>query len=163
MIDVSKVKVGDELEFHRVRVTQVDASDVPIKIEWPDGASDWFMKRRFASHIPAPGHFKKGDPVTWGDGSKRATFLMSHGGTAFIAREDDSPGTAELSALRHAVASAEDEIVVTDEEIARLCEDICGSGPVLTDNGIEAAFNEMNGRYRAALVDFLKRRKEAGR
>jgi hypothetical protein len=162
MIDVSKVKVGDELEFHRVRVVKIDKSSVPFRIEWQCGEEQWFTAHRFARHIPAR-PFEKGDPVTWGNGTPRATFLMSHGGTAFIAHKDDSPGTAELSALRHAVASAEDEIVVTDEEIARLCEDICGSGPVLTDNGIEAAFNEMNGRYRAALVDFLKRRKEAGR
>jgi hypothetical protein len=154
MIDVSKVKAGDELEFHRVKVVKIDKSSVPFRIEWQCGEEQWFTAHRFARHIPAR-PFEKGDPVTWGDGTPRATFLMSHGGMAFIAHEDDSPGTAELSALRHADAAPEDEIVVTEEEAAAFRADIISSGRRTTEKVIDS--------YRAVLTDFLKRRKEAGR
>jgi hypothetical protein len=154
MIDFSKVRIGDELQIIPCKVVGIDLGfDSPFRVKMPDGCIRRFGADEFIHHIPAPRPFENGEIVTWGDGSKRATFLMSHGNMAFVAREDDTPDTIVVANLRRVDAISKDEIVVTDEEVNR----------AINLYTLEFRRNEHRCSWRAALVDFLKRRKEAGR
>jgi acyl dehydratase len=63
MIDVSKIRVGDEVT---VRATVLEVADgiKPIRVK----RDPWVEVGEIATHTPAPREFKPGDRVTMGSG-----------------------------------------------------------------------------------------------
>jgi hypothetical protein len=145
MIDVSKIKVGDTLEFVPVKVEQVDARYGKFHVVFPDLGKLWFDASRFASHIPAPRPFEKGDRVTWGSGNVVVDFVAEHDGRAvYFCPGSKTYGAEPLANVRH--ADLEERIVITDQDVAR-------AQRVYADTPAPSAES-----WRAALIDLMKRR-----
>jgi hypothetical protein len=149
MIDPSKVKVGDELVFQRATVMAIDDRGY-YQLSGPH--IGLFHPKWFTRHISAPRPFEKGDKVTWGTGRIAYEFVAEHDG--YVVMFDPMTGETPrrpVADVRHADAPPERDIVVTDADANR-AQDVYAAtlgGSVLS--------------WRAALTDFLKRRKESGR
>jgi hypothetical protein len=102
MIDVSKIKVGDEVTV-RAKVVGTGSNGLETRV----GAGlMWFHHREIATHTPAPREFKPGDRVkktNWGDASIQWTFIASANGLAFCAHDNTvDVMTVMISELCHA-------------------------------------------------------------
>lgn len=151
MIDISKVKPGDKVTMKEGTVIAVrDLGAVyPISIDFGGDASS-FSPNSIATHTPAPKPLVPGNRVKWGAGPAEmiGEIKAIDGDDAWI-KAGDYNYIISVANLRHADAPA-DEIVVTEEEVERATY-------------IHDRTYRMDGQMRGALVDFLKRRKEAGR
>jgi hypothetical protein len=100
MIDVSKIRVGDE---GTVRVRFVDIRNGSFRVETLRfGGSMWAFASDLSTHTPKPREFKPGDRVTWGNGSRTYEFLAQRGGTAFLWSNAYGAALPNISELRHA-------------------------------------------------------------
>ena len=98
MIDVAKIRVGDEVTV-RARVKQIDSDDdAPIRI----CGGSWVPLADILTHTPAPREFKPGDRVTWGAGRYVYEFIAQRGSSAIVWDEDYGCFSPLFSNLRHA-------------------------------------------------------------
>lgn len=98
MIDLSKIRVGDEVTV-RAKVAQVDIGHVePIRLL----GGTWIHQKDILTHTPAPREFKPGDRVTWVTGAHVYEFIARRGGAAIVWSPDYGPIDLNISELRHA-------------------------------------------------------------
>lgn len=107
MIDLSKIKIGDEIDI-RMRVTTVGFHDHDLEFccRYDDSERPVIISSRahsalIISHTPVPRDFKPGDRVEWMHGPHIYTFVGEFMGTAALARNGDVWAHPPLSELRH--------------------------------------------------------------
>jgi hypothetical protein len=100
MIDVSKIRVGDEVTV-RARVDRTDAGvGRPIQISF-GGRVVCISDESIATHTPAPRQFKPGDKVKVGT-SGPLTIIAIEAEDAWVRAANGDRFTTTLHALRHA-------------------------------------------------------------
>jgi hypothetical protein len=103
MVDVSKIRAGDVVKMEG-RVVQVDPDDreLPIRVKFGDGESEWVKGDRVSEHVPAPREFKIGENVTslnWG--KFVFTVIGVRGLWAWIEDAEGLNCVEKISCLRH--------------------------------------------------------------
>lgn len=103
MIDVSKIKVGDEVT---VRAKVVDRGNEftprgPMPTVVKICVGEWVGAEHIEAHHPAPREFKPGDLVTWGTGAYNAEFIALRGDEAAVWESRYGWKTPKISDLRH--------------------------------------------------------------
>jgi hypothetical protein len=151
MMDVSKIRVGDNVTVRGVVVGLVgDAVCVcfvnvkgPVPVRHED----------IVSHIPAPREFKREDEVRNTEQYRGVPFfiLSTFGAWAWVRDTADWVTQFPISELRHADDAPDERIHVTDQDVAR-------APRVYAETPAPSAAS-----WRAALVDFIKHRKESSR
>lgn len=97
MIDISKIKVGDEVTV-RAKVIQIDRKHVAEPVRLNGGS--WVLGNQIIAHHPAPREFKPGDRVIIG-GSSTLVLVAMDAGEAWI-KTPTGHFTADVSELCHA-------------------------------------------------------------
>jgi hypothetical protein len=99
MIDVSKIRVGDEVTV-RGKITGCTANGVNVLI---GPSPTWAHRHSIATHTPKPREFKPGDRVTWSAGRARVyEFIAQRGPTAILWSPEYGATDPSISSLRHA-------------------------------------------------------------
>ena len=99
MIDVSKIRVGDEVTV-RGKVAKI-AADGDIFFESENGADGWFNRSEIVAHTPKPREFKPGDPV-YANGATKWTVVHVRGLWAWLEDDNGWNRLEILKDLRHA-------------------------------------------------------------
>lgn len=96
MIDLSKIRVGDEVTV-RGEVTVVHHDDPhPIRLH----GGTWVKRKDIVAHHPKPREFKPGDPVYWFE--KGAYKIVAIDGGQIWIKGRNGNLTAMVEDLRHA-------------------------------------------------------------
>jgi hypothetical protein len=104
MVDVSKIKAGDTVKLEAI-VVYVDHDDpqLPLRVRWNDGESEWIKGRRVAEHVPAPRKFEIGDTVLSKNTSfweaRTATVMGADGYLVWVRWPDGSHGEWNTASL----------------------------------------------------------------
>lgn len=101
MIDVSKIRVGDEVTV-RGSVSEIDKTSIPFRVLMDSGRTAWFCADEITTHTPKPREFKTGDRVTWGNGAYNAEFVALRGDNAAVWESRYGWKALKISDLRHA-------------------------------------------------------------
>lgn len=104
MVDVSKIKVGDEVTVRGVVAdTRHADSTAPVAVSFSGVChSHWVNSSAIATHTPKPREFKPGDRVTWGSGYVIYELVAIRDGIAATWNKDYGWQPKTLSDLRHA-------------------------------------------------------------
>jgi hypothetical protein len=97
MIDVSKIRVGDEVTV-RATVREVADGTKPIRVS----RDPWVGVSDIATHTPKPREFKPGDRVTWGNGLLVYEFIAARNSKAVLWSDEYQWQIHDVSHLRHA-------------------------------------------------------------
>lgn len=96
MVDVSKIKVGDEVTV-RATVAAMDyGTCAPVRII----GGSWIYKDDILVHTPKPREFKPGDMVTWGAGVVAWELVATANGFAFLKVLNEAT-LMRVSEIRH--------------------------------------------------------------
>lgn len=97
MVDVSKIRVGDEVTF-RGTVTMLDPYDkeLPCRI----GRAGWCSAEQIIEHKPR--ELKAGDKAHYCLSNAKVEVLCVHNGHAFVVWPEGNHSVYRLSDLRHA-------------------------------------------------------------
>lgn len=104
MIDVSKIRVGDEVT---VRAKVVDRGNEftprgPFNPVVKIFVGEWVGAEHIEAHHPKHREFKPGDRVTWGNGAYSAEFIALRGDEAAVWESSYGWKTPKISDLHHA-------------------------------------------------------------
>jgi hypothetical protein len=98
MIDVSKIRVGDEVTVRaKVAIAHHDDTNKPVRLH----GGTWVSREEIISHTPAPRQFKPGDKVKVGT-SGPLTIIAIEAEDAWVRAANGDRFTTTLHALRHA-------------------------------------------------------------
>lgn len=104
MIDVSKIRIGDEGTI-RVRIIEKNVSG-NFKVEvLKYGCCTWVFPSDIVTHTPKPREFKPGDRVTWDRGHVIFELIAIRKDNAAVWKEGYGWYIKSVSDLRHAEES----------------------------------------------------------
>jgi hypothetical protein len=98
MIDVSKIRVGDEVTVRALVAESDDNEGYPIRLH----GGSWIKRENVVEHHPKPREFKPGDRVTWPTEGYEYELIAIRGDRAIIWNEDYGAISIPLSDLHHA-------------------------------------------------------------
>ena len=105
MIDISKIRAGDEVTVRCVVKEVVDTELVVVKPSFNPGpffADMCISKDWIATHTPKPRDFTPGDRVTWGSGVNIYEFIAQRDDVAIVWSAEHGASDPPFYKLRHA-------------------------------------------------------------